>query len=232
MTNATQHDESSWDQDGFDSMSTSVHESSSVHNADELRKDATGDQTEVPMTRKQIREAQRAESEQQAGQDKNANEESHDVLHDEEEEFVSLAEEFGIRESLLEQDENTDLLNPAVVHWELIGLEKDKKGNYPSKSDLVEKPPILFVSDDQGSMAALMMTQQVAVPLYRQLTIMRNVYSGKPAVEKKPKTISEKFIAGIDYWFNHKIKGTVVVLMSAAFIYAAGAGAWSIVAGY
>lgn len=109
---------------------------------------------------------------------------------------------------------------PGAVTWEIRGL-LDDDGEFLQKIALMINPPSLVISSD-GVDAEVILTPKVARRMEEALSAVTAIYDDSTPLarkkEKKRRSFIELLNAGVDWWFAHKIRGTILVLLGGAIL--------------
>lgn len=112
-------------------------------------------------------------------------------------------------------------LSEAVVTWEISELVNEH-GEFNSRKHFRKHTPHLFI-EKEDQIAGMTLSPQVTRHLKDALTALDNIYRDEPPIPVK-KTFTDRLFRGIDWWFAHKIKGTLVLLLSGFTLYSAVTG--------
>lgn len=110
----------------------------------------------------------------------------------------------------------TSPLGRGLVEWEITEL-LDDEDKYVSRRTLHKRIPHLVISTDE-QVAALTLTPETTQHLLGTLGIVDNIYHGRPAVAKR-RSVADYGTGIINWWFSHKIRGTLMAIITVAVLY-------------
>lgn len=113
-----------------------------------------------------------------------------------------------------------------AVTWEITNVV-DPDGDFYSRSRFRTRIPELVFTTADGTIGSIALTSKVARHMHIAFRTVDNIYSGAPAVEVAKKRVRNPItmLSGfLSWWGDHKIKGTIGVIIFGAVAYSVISG--------